>query len=247
MRPLMWPHKIEHWLKNQSLPQRLILSGGRGVFDMAINMAAELNQTQKEKIEAGIEADILCLKDNGESFRIGQEQNPEPNSARGLIEWANKTPVAAYRIVILENFERASREAPQTLLKTLEEPPPKAVFVFTTHNHHQILPTILSRMTTVVIPTNFDEFSLIPEVKIFLESHDLMKKFHIIEALDKAVKKNKNKKELLDFLENLILHARYFPQYQGALEAIFQAQKDVLNNLNPRLTLEHLALNLNQR
>lgn len=50
-----------------------------------------------------------------------------------------------YRIYIIDEVHMLTKEAFNALLKTLEEPPPKAKFFLATTEPHKVLPTILSR------------------------------------------------------------------------------------------------------
>ena len=134
---LMLPTKIEQWLKNNYCPQRLLLSGPNGLA-VAFEIAKRYGAVDAKMLAQNIHTDTLILRDEGTSFKIGEDQSRDPNSARGLITWVSQKPVAKHRLIILENFERASREAPQALLKILEEPPPQALFLFTTQNHHRV-------------------------------------------------------------------------------------------------------------
>lgn len=50
-----------------------------------------------------------------------------------------------YRVFIIDEFHMLSNEAFNALLKTLEEPPPRVIFVLATTEAHKILATIISR------------------------------------------------------------------------------------------------------
>ena len=63
------------------------------------------------------------------------------------------------KIYILKDFDLATIQAQNKLLKTLEEPPKSVVFVLTTSNENNILPTVKSRCKKVTIP-QLDEAQL---------------------------------------------------------------------------------------
>lgn len=50
-----------------------------------------------------------------------------------------------YKVFILDEAHQLSKDAVNALLKTLEEPPPHAIFILATTEVHKMLPTIISR------------------------------------------------------------------------------------------------------
>ena len=50
-----------------------------------------------------------------------------------------------YKVFILDEAHQLSKDAVNALLKTLEEPPPHAIFVLATTEIHKMIPTIISR------------------------------------------------------------------------------------------------------
>ncbi len=251
----MIPPKIQKWLDAEIFPQRVILSGGNNGLEIALEIAKNLQQTTLEKIERGIHSDTLVFRDTGKSFKIRwsdqakKDDQGEHENAQGVIRWAYQKPSEGkYRIVILENFERVSNDAPHSLLKLIEEPPVNAVFIFTTRNHHQLLDTIISRMTVVRLPNEEEDFIISDEIKEFLEGKNLIRKFQTIEELNKSSRDNVNKKidrtVFFDFLENTICHARFFERHHSHLDLLFETHSAISQNINPRFALERLAVKI---
>ncbi len=54
-----------------------------------------------------------------------------------------------WRVFVVPNIERATREAANSLLKTLEEPPPHVVLLLTTLDAEALLPTVVSRCRVI--------------------------------------------------------------------------------------------------
>ena len=237
--------KVERWLKYETVPQRLLISGTDGAFDLALEIAAKLQGETTTRLLSGLSPDSLILRNEG-TFKIGDSENPARDSVRGMIAWVNQKPVGHRRLVIIEDFERTGREANHALLKVLEEPPVKAQFLFTTRNHLQLLDTILSRMTVLRLPHNFEDFQIDEDVQKFLQSSDLLWKFQKIGEIDGEAKKAKDKKIILRFLDSLIVHARFFSTHQKFLEDLFEVQGLLSRNMNSKLVLEWLALKLTQ-
>jgi len=251
----MIPPKIQKWLDAKVFPQRVILSGGSNSLDIALDIAKQLQQTELNKIEQGIHSDTLVFQDSGKSFKIDwsdtakKDGQGEYENVRGMIRWAYQKPSEGkYRIVILENFERVSNVAPHALLKLIEEPPINAIFIFTTRNHHQLLDTIISRMTVVRLPKGEEDFVISDEIQEFLEGKNLIKKFQTIEELNKSSRDNVNKKidrtVFFDFLEDTICHARFFERHHSHLDLLFETYSAISQNINPRFALERLAVKI---
>ena len=87
----------------------------------------------------------------GRAARAGRTQDGGPRSikieqARELERMVALTPYEArYRTPILLRFHEATTAAQNALLKTLEEPPPRVVFLLTADSLDRLLPTIVSR------------------------------------------------------------------------------------------------------
>jgi DNA polymerase-3 subunit delta' len=62
-----------------------------------------------------------------------------------------KVPIKAKinRLIIIEDANKMSIEAQNALLKNLEEPPIGTVFIISAPNYTSLLPTVLSRLTTI--------------------------------------------------------------------------------------------------
>lgn len=60
-----------------------------------------------------------------------------------------------FRLIVIEPAESMNESAANALLKTLEEPPEKCVFVLVTHQLNQLLPTIVSRcqLINIAVPS----------------------------------------------------------------------------------------------
>jgi DNA polymerase-3 subunit gamma/tau len=85
----------------------------------------------------------------GNSFNvieIDAASNRGIDSIRDLREKVMMPPTTGkYKVYILDEAHMLTTEAFNALLKTLEEPPPHAIFVMATTDVHKMLPTVLSR------------------------------------------------------------------------------------------------------
>jgi DNA polymerase-3 subunit gamma/tau len=91
-----------------------------------------------------------CLELNNGSamdvIEIDAASNRGINEIRSLIEQVRFASVTGkYKVYIIDEFHMLTTEAFNAILKTLEEPPAKVVFVLATTEAHKILPTIISR------------------------------------------------------------------------------------------------------
>ena len=88
------------------------------------------------------------FQDNA-SFNIAELDAASNNSVEAIRNLNDQVRVppqnGKYRIFIIDEVHILSTAAFNAFLKTLEEPPPYAIFILATTEKHKILPTILSR------------------------------------------------------------------------------------------------------
>ncbi|SHK23197.1 DNA polymerase III subunit gamma/tau [Thermocrinis minervae] len=79
-------------------------------------------------------------------IEIDAASNRGIEDIRAIRDAVSYAPIKGkYKVYILDEAHMLTKEAFNALLKTLEEPPPKTVFVLCTTEYDKILPTILSR------------------------------------------------------------------------------------------------------
>lgn len=80
-----------------------------------------------------------------------------------IVEPASLTPSqAGYKLFWLNDINRFTTEATNTLLKVLEEPPGEAVFVLTSRSRREVPPTVRSRCHWVRWPAEIEEDESLP-------------------------------------------------------------------------------------
>lgn len=79
-------------------------------------------------------------------FELDAASNNKVEDIRSIVDQVRIPPQQGrYKVYIIDEVHMLSQAAFNAFLKTLEEPPPHAVFVLATTEKHKILPTILSR------------------------------------------------------------------------------------------------------
>ncbi|MDW8070259.1 MAG: DNA polymerase III subunit delta' [Anaerolineae bacterium] len=94
------------------------------------------------RVTTGNHPDVRILDTPGEPIKIEQVRELQRDLA--LLPYEGQ-----WRVAILTEFERATLEAANALLKTLEEPPSYVVLLLTATRIDQLLPTIVSRCQTL--------------------------------------------------------------------------------------------------
>jgi len=136
--------RFARWLLAGSAGGGLSASAGSGTQE---GEGLHLPETHPvfRRVAAGAHADLLSLAPNtGEK---GKKQMIRVEEVRGLRGFMSLTPAeGGFRVVVLEEPETMDRFGQNAILKTLEEPPPRAVLLLTSAAPGQLLPTIRSRV-----------------------------------------------------------------------------------------------------
>jgi DNA polymerase-3 subunit gamma/tau len=143
---------LKNAIKNNQLAHAFLFCGPRGVgkTTCARILAKTINcETRTKDGEACNSCNSCVSFDAGTSLNIHELDAASNNSVddiRNLVEQVRFAPQAGkYKVYIVDEVHMLSSSAFNAFLKTLEEPPPYAIFILATTEKHKILPTILSR------------------------------------------------------------------------------------------------------
>ena len=143
---------LKNAIKNNQLAHAFLFCGPRGVgkTTCARILAKTINCENQGKDGEACNKCHSCVSFNeGTSLNIHELDAASNNSVddiRSLVEQVRFAPQAGkYKVYIIDEVHMLSSSAFNAFLKTLEEPPPYAIFILATTEKHKILPTILSR------------------------------------------------------------------------------------------------------
>lgn len=143
---------LKNALKSKQLAQSFLFCGPRGVgkTTCARILAKAINcENASEDMEPCNTCSSCVSFNSNASFNIHELDAASNNSVddmRSLTDQVRFAPQAGkYKVYIIDEVHMLSQAAFNAFLKTLEEPPPYAVFILATTEKHKIIPTILSR------------------------------------------------------------------------------------------------------
>ncbi|GGB05949.1 DNA polymerase III subunit gamma/tau [Puia dinghuensis] len=213
---------LKNAIKNRQLAHAFLFCGPRGVgkTTCARILAKTINC---ENVTPEGEACNTCQScvtfNEGTSLNIHELDAASNNSVddiRTLVEQVRFAPQAGkYKVYIIDEVHMLSTSAFNAFLKTLEEPPPYAIFILATTEKHKILPTILSRCQI------FD-FKRITAADTVEHLQDICKKENITAekpALQMIAQKSEGcMRDALSILDKIVSFTNGELTYQNTLE-----------------------------
>lgn len=142
---------LRHAVANGRIAHAYLFCGPRGTGKTSTGriLAKAINCLNPEQGEPCNKCQICQAFNEGSALdiiEIDAASNRGIDEIRELIEKVKYAPnLARYKVYIIDEVHMITKEASNAFLKTLEEPPPHAIFVLATTEPHKVLATILSR------------------------------------------------------------------------------------------------------
>lgn len=135
---------------------RFILAGGGdggGLFgDQPDSLSLPKDHPVYKRMQSGGHSDFFILEKgmmNPKTKKIAENDIPV-SIARKAIDFIRLTPAESdWRVILVDAADDLNRSSANALLKILEEPPARAIFILISHAPGRLLPTIRSRCRKV--------------------------------------------------------------------------------------------------
>ena len=138
-------------VKSSRIAHAYLFCGPRGTGKTSTGriLAKAINCTNQADGEPCNSCDMCRSITEGRSLdviEIDAASNRGIDDIRSLREKVNYAPnLAKYKVYIIDEVHMLTEAASNALLKTLEEPPPRVIFVLATTEAHKVIPTLMSR------------------------------------------------------------------------------------------------------
>ena len=237
---------ILNCIQTSQIPNAWLFHGpaGIGKASLAVNVANILSNVgflKKDRLDHISEKDIrspnisalsnnifLCQRRWDDKKKLFQK-NISIDDIRELTrKFSLSSTDNSYKVCIVDTTEDLNLSASNSLLKMLEEPPKKTLFILVSNNKQSILPTILSRCQKIAFQRlNEDDLRNISMGFLKENQFDQLKKAGALTSCEGSVRK------LLNFLDKEYIE--FFNEMKGLLLD--------LPNLNRRKAIKLLAMN----
>src|SRR5580765_4568772 len=236
---------LKNAIRQNTLAHAFLFCGPRGVgkTTCARILAKTINC---ENLQADGEACNTCNScksfNEGTSLNIHELDAASNNSVddiRTLVERVRFMPQAGkYKVYIVDEVHMLSASAFNAFLKTLEEPPPYAIFILATTEKHKIIPTILSRCQIFDFKriTSNDTVEHLQEI---VEKEDIKAEKAALQVI--AQKSEGCMRDALSILDKIVSFTNGEVTYQNTLEHLNILDAEYYFKLMDHLQQEDLA------
>lgn len=236
---------LKNAINNNQLAHAFLFCGPRGVgkTTCARILAKTINCENRDKEGEACNKCNSCESfDHGSSFNIFELDAASNNGVDGMRELTEQVRFAPqagkYKVYIIDEVHMLTTQAFNAFLKTLEEPPPYAIFILATTEKHKILPTILSRCQI------FD-FKRITAQDTIQHLEEICKKENITaekSALHVIATKSEGcLRDALSILDKIVSFTGGKITYTNTLENLNILDEDYFFRLLDQLTQQHLS------
>ena len=235
---------LKNAIRNNQLAHAFLFCGPRGVgkTTCARILAKTINCTnQTPEGEACNTCNSCTSFDAGTSMNIHELDAASNNSVddiRALVEQVRFAPQAGkYKVYIVDEVHMLSASAFNAFLKTLEEPPPYAIFILATTEKHKILPTILSRCQIFDFKriTNNDTVEHLQEI---VDKESIKAEKGALQVI--AQKSEGCMRDSLSILDKIVSFTNGIVTYQNTLEHLNILDEDYYFKLLESMQLQDL-------
>lgn len=169
---------LRNALKNNRIGQAYLFSGPRGIGKTTTaRILVKFLNCEKKSTSIPCNQCINCEEINrGASLdylEIDGASNRGIDQIRALNEQLNfASPTGKYRVFVIDEVHMLTNEAFNALLKSLEEPPAKFIFILCTTENHRIPLTIRSRCQQLFF-SNIDSHLIEKHLEVILQKENI--------------------------------------------------------------------------
>ncbi|HYF33099.1 MAG TPA: DNA polymerase III subunit gamma/tau [Chitinophagaceae bacterium] len=236
---------LKNAIRNNQLAHAFLFCGPRGVgkTTCARILAKTINCEQRTPDGEACNQCNSCVSFNeGTSLNIHELDAASNNSVddiRTLVEQVRFAPQAGrYKVYIIDEVHMLSSSAFNAFLKTLEEPPPYAIFILATTEKHKILPTILSRCQIF----DFKRITIhdtVQHLQEICEKEDIRAETAALQVI--AQKSEGCMRDALSILDKIVSFTNSEVSYRNTLEHLNILDADYYFKLMEQLQQQDLA------